>query len=871
MTARHRHLDEDGQPDQGPVPSDERTLQLDLPILLPEVQDDQDQCIRRLIERVEARKGVTGAHVVKEDHHEDPTLAGAEVSRPPAKAAASDTSGRDHAPDHDHDHVDDHAHPHQEDQAQEDGVEASLCIHYDPSILALREITRIVESAGGAVTDRYKHEILWVRGMDCADCSLSIEHVLDRQDGILEVSVNYAAEKARLEYDSQAIDRDHIVDLIDSMGYQVDERDQPYDDGHGPLGGLALPIASGITLAVAFFGQWLFGLPFTYALPFYLVAYLTGGWEAFQHAVAAVRNLELDIEALMVVAAIGAAALGHWAEGALLLFLFSLGHALEHMAMDKARDAIGALGELTPQSARVRRDGQEQEIPVEALVRGDTVVVRPGERIPIDGEITQGTSAVDQSAITGESVPVEKATGDEVFAGTVNGQSTLEVEVTKLAKDTTISRVIEMVEEAQTQKSPTQRFSETLESRFAPAVFALTLAVIALPPLLLAGGPWVGNLSFLGYLSLPWQESLLRGLTILVAASPCALAISTPAAILSGIGKGARNGVLVKGGVHLENLATVNAVAFDKTGTITFGQPEVVDIVPMDGIDEDGLLQVAASVEARSEHPLAKAVVRKAETRGLTLDQAGELQSITGKGVVSDLEGQQVEIGNLRLFRDNGHEVPEDVLAEATSLEEEGKTTMIVRRGGAYLGVIALADQARDEARQVVTRLKELGVEHVIMLTGDNERVAKAIAEEVGFTEHQAELLPEDKVQAVKDLRARFGSVAMVGDGVNDAPAMAQSTVGVAMGAGGTDVALETADVALMGDRIDRFPFAYELSRRTRGIIKQNLVISLGVIAVLVPLAALGLAGIAPAIVVHEGSTLLVVGNALRLLGGPTG
>ncbi|MDX1610990.1 MAG: cation-translocating P-type ATPase [Candidatus Thermoplasmatota archaeon] len=832
--------------------ANERTLQLDLPVLLPEVHDERDPCIQRLIQRVTAKPGVRTAHVTRDEDHD--------ARQGPATGDGQHAEGHDHAHGHPGDHT---------------GREpASLCIHYDPDVLALSEITRIVQDAGAEVTDRYKHATLWIQGMDCADCSMSIEHVLARQEGLLEVSVNYAAERARVEYDAQAIDRARILEVIDAMGYHAHdhppgEHGHHHDHSHGPLGGLGLPILSGAALALAFFGELLLGFPTFIALPLYILAYLAGGYEAFQHTVAALVNRRLDIEALMVVAALGAAALGHWAEGALLLFLFSLGHGLEHMAMDRARHAINALTDLSPQNARVRRDGEEREVPVGELVRGDLVVVRPGERIPIDGEIEQGTSAVDQAAITGESVPVEKGQGDEVFAGTLNGPNALEVRVTKLARDTTLARVIQMVEEAQTQKSPTQRFSERLERRFAPAILGLTLAVIVVPPLIAWAGPWTGGLAWLDLVSLPWRESLLRGLTLLVAASPCALAISTPAAILSGIGKGARSGVLLKGGVHLENLGGVQAVAFDKTGTITYGRPEVVALHPTDGVSEEKLLKVAASVEARSEHPLARAVVAAARERSVTLDQAGELESHPGKGVVGQLDGEVIVIGNRRLFQARGSHLPTSLEAVIGGFEAEGRTTMVVRQGEAYLGVIALADRARPEARATVARLKELGVEHIVMLTGDNATVARTIAAEVGIEEVLAELLPEQKVQAVQDLVARYGSVAMVGDGVNDAPAMAHATVGVAMGASGTDVALESADVALLGDALDSFPFAYHLSQRTRGVIRQNLFISLGVIALLVPLAVTGLASIAPAIIAHEGSTLVVVANALRLL-GPT-
>jgi Cd2+/Zn2+-exporting ATPase len=518
--------------------------------------------------------------------------------------------------------------------------------------------------------------------------------------------------------------------------------------------------------------------------------------------------------------------------------------------MDRARRAVQALGELTPKTARVRRDGEEREMPVEELERGDIVIVRPGERIPVDGEVQDGDSAVDQSPVTGESVPVEKATGDDVFAGTVNGEGALEIEVTKLAKDTTLSRVIQMVKEAQTQKSPTQRFTERFERIFVPVVLAGVVLVMVLPPLV-------------GWLS--WREAVLRGITVLVAASPCALAIATPSSVLSGVAQAARNGVLIKGGVHLENLGEVVAMAFDKTGTITHGEPEVDEIITLNDTDERELLRFAAAAESRSEHPLAKAILRRAEELGVDYPEAEDFQAMTGRGLRATVEGKPVLIGNLKLFSD-ARELPKDLPDRVKELEAGGRTTMLVMVDERFLGILGLADQPRESAKPTLSKLKKLGIANLVMLTGDNERTAQAIAAKVGLTHFHADLLPDEKVEAIERLLDRHDKVAMVGDGVNDAPSLARSTVGIAMGAGGTDVALETADVALMADDLSRLPFTVGLSRQSRRIIRQNLWLSLGVIALLIPAAVLGLAEIGPAIILHEGSTLLVVGNALRLL-----
>ena len=578
-----------------------------------------------------------------------------------------------------------------------------------------------------------------------------------------------------------------------------------------------------------------------------LVSYAAGGFYTVQEAWKGIRERRFDIDSLMIVAAGGAAALGAWEEGALLLFLFSLGHALEHMAMQRARKAIEALAELAPKTAIVQRDGKEFEVAVEALQRGDRVIVKPGQRLPADGQVASGDSAVDQAPVTGESMPVEKQVGDTVFAGTINGEGALVIEVTKLASESTLARMVKMVAEAQEQISPTQRFTDRFEKIFVPVVLIGAVLLIALPPLL-------------GY---PFAESFYRAMAVLVAASPCALAIATPSAVLSGIARAARGGVLIKGGAHLENLGVLTAIAFDKTGTLTIGKPKVTDVVAV-GIDEAQLLTLAAAVESRSAHPLAQAVVTEAQGRGLTWAEAGEVESVSGKGVRADFAGQKIAIGNVKMF--DGTAIPEAVQKHVSRLQSEGKSIMLIQSNGQFIGVLALADTPREAVKQVLDQLHRLGIKKTIMLTGDNEGVARAIATTVGLDEVKAGLLPEDKVKAMEELGQRYGQVAMVGDGVNDAPAMARSSVGIAMGGAGTDVALETADVALMADDLSRLPFAVGLSRASRRIIRQNLYVSLGVVALLIPATLFSWAGIGMAVVVHEGSTLVVVINALRLL-----
>ncbi|HNC08122.1 MAG TPA: heavy metal translocating P-type ATPase, partial [Anaerolineales bacterium] len=558
-----------------------------------------------------------------------------------------------------------------------------------------------------------------------------------------------------------------------------------------------------------------------------------------------------DTDLLMVMAALGAAFLGEFAEGALLLFLFSLGHALEERALDRARAAVRALADLAPKTALVRRDGKEQELPVESLQLEDVVIVRPGVRIPVDGVILIGNSGVDQASVTGESLPVDKVPGDQVFASTVNGEGALEVKVTRLAKDSTLARVMKMVEEAQAQKSPTQQTVEKFERVFVPAVLIVTALVIIVPPLL----------------GFPFHESFLRAMTLLVAASPCALALGTPATILAGVAQAARNGVLVKGGAHLENLGRLKAIAFDKTGTVTHGRPEVTDLVvfPDSGWKEDDVVSLVAGAESRSAHPLAQAVVRSAQS--LPVSVMDEVESLTGRGLRAVSNGKTIWIGNRKLMDEAMVTIPADALQKADTLQQSGKTLMWIAEDKTVIGLIALADTLRHEAAPTMKALKQTGVAHTIMLTGDNTRSASAIAKEIGLTEYRADLMPADKLTVIRDLVKEYGQVAMIGDGVNDAPALANATVGIAMGGAGTDVALETADVALMGDDLSKLPFAVGLGRATRNIIVQNLFISLGVIALLIVTSLTGIVSIGIAIVFHEGSTLVVVANALRLLG----
>lgn len=630
---------------------------------------------------------------------------------------------------------------------------------------------------------------------------------------------------------------------------------------------LIFSLACGVLLVSGFLLGWPDGINPVIPIIIFAAAYLFGGWFAVKEAVESIGQGEFEIDFLMVVAAIGAATLGEWAEGALLLFLFSLGHSLEHYAMGRARREIEALGKIAPETAHVRKGDSLREVRVEELLRGDIVVIKPDERVPADGFVVKGESSVDQAPITGESLPVDKfpvadpvaaakesATldpGHRLFAGSINQSGSLEMEVTKLAGESTLARVVKLVSEAGTRQSPTQRFTNRVERVFVPAVLIFVVLLLF---------AWV-------VVDETFAESFYRAMGVLVASSPCALAISTPSAVLSGVARAARGGVLIKGGAPLEYLGQLGAIAFDKTGTLTGGRPRLTDLVTAEGIDESELLDTAIAVERLSAHPLAAAVVRDGMERlGRKVGgEAGSSQSITGRGISALLDGEPVHIGKKELFAEvDGPSLPVEIRETVDALESGGRTTMIVRRGDRYLGVLGLMDTPRESARGMIAKLRALGIKRIIMISGDNQKVASAIAKEVGLDEAWGDLMPDEKVGVIKKLREEE-EVAMVGDGVNDAPAMANATVGIAMGAAGSDVALETADVALMADDLDHLPFAVGLSRKTSRIIKQNLWFSLGMVALLIPLTLLGLKmGIA--VIFHEGSTLLVVFNSLRLL-----
>ena len=606
--------------------------------------------------------------------------------------------------------------------------------------------------------------------------------------------------------------------------------------------------------AAAGLAAWIgamYGLSPLFVGVLYAVSYVTGGYFGVMASIEALKEKTLNVDLLMLLAAIGAAIIGSPAEGAMLLFLFSLSNTLQTYAMDRSRKAIEKLLDLRPPVATVRRGSRLIALPVEQLTLGDVVLVRPGERFPIDGEVISGDSDVDQATITGESMPVHKQSGDGVFASTLNGNGSVEIRVTRQAKDTTLARIVQMVEEAQSAKASTQRMLDTFESYYAIFVLGAAGLLIIVPWLL-------GN---------DFQTTFYRAMTWLVVASPCALVISTPASILSAIANAAKNGVLFKGGVHLEKTATLKVLAFDKTGTLTSGKPTLTDIYTCGTeFDTPDMLRFAAALESRSEHPLARSIVQAAQAQNLTLPTATDFRAIPGQGVEGRVDGRHFWIGNERMFVERDVQIPADLLAKLRQMEDEGQTAMVVYSAPNFLGLLAVSDTLRPDAIEMIKGLKAAGIERVVMLTGDNPRVAAKIAQKAGVDEFHAGLLPQDKVTMLKTLQQKYGPVAMVGDGVNDAPSLATADIGIAMGGGGTDVAIETADVVLMSDDLRKIPFAIGLARRAEKVVWQNLIFAMAVIIILIASAFGARLPLPLGVLGHEGSTVLVVLNGLRLL-----
>ncbi|MFW6079169.1 MAG: heavy metal translocating P-type ATPase [Gemmatimonadota bacterium] len=727
---------------------------------------------------------------------------------------------------------------------------------------------------------------LGVDGLDCASCAATVEEALAALPGVLAVRTDTIAERVTVEHEGAGVTREDLARAIARLGYRVADGG---DGGTGPRGaaeddaprswwsrhgGLALVVASGGFFALALVADHLLGMP-RLAAACALAAVAAGGRHVFPRGLHALLNRALDMNFLMSAAAIGALAIGEWAEAASVIFLFALAQLLETRSIDRARRAIRSLMELSPAEATVLRDGREVRIPAGRVAVGEVVVVRPGEKVPVDGEVVAGVSTVDEAPITGESLPVGKEPGGAVFAGTLNGGGALEVRSTRSAADTTLARIIHAVEEARATRAPSQAFVDRFARIYTPAVVAAAVALALIPPALGAGA---------------WGEWFYRALVLLVVACPCALVISTPVTVVSALTGAARNGILVKGGLHLENAGRARVLAIDKTGTLTTGRPQVVDVVGLNGAAPDRVLRLAATAERRSDHPFARAVLRRAAERGIEPDAPDSTEAVPGLGVRARSGDAEILVGNERFMLDRGvrqhgrdaadHPAENDRSpASVARSAAPGRTTVFVAQRTdpdphpRLVGLITLADRPRPEAAPALAALRAAGIRRVVMLTGDDERTAAAVADQLrrdgaGHIEVRAGLLPEEKLRTLHALRSEHGSLLMAGDGVNDAPALAAADVGIAMGAAGTDVALETADVALMTDDLSKLPTTVRLARKAERIIRVNIGLSLAIKAAFVALAALGIATLWMAVLADMGASLIVIANGMRALRG---
>ena len=732
-------------------------------------------------------------------------------------------------------------------------ITGKLTVEGDANLKAIQELGKdedyTVTVAARAVSSEVAD--FQVEGITCLDCAQKFEKAVSEMPGVIKASLNAVTGKLTVE---------GRVDLagIRQLGLEENYTIQPETERAAKAGQQSLQqvdwelrraILSGLALVVGY-GLEKFGVSAAVYIPIYVAAVVLGGWSNFRKAARALPRGNFNMSVLMSVAVVGAMAIGQYEEGASVAFLFAISEMLEGWTMEKARRSIRDLMDIAPKVAKVRRGGDEIDIPVEEIIVGDVMIILPGEKIAMDGIIIKGESAINQAAITGESMPLEKGPGAEVFAGTLNTHSVLEVEVTKRVQDTTIAKIIHMVEAASGNRAPSQAFVEKFAAIYTPIVMVLAAGIVFIPPL---------------FFGLEWAPWIYRGLALMVVACPCALVVSTPVAIVSAISVAAKNGVLIKGGIHLEEMGSIRSIAFDKTGTLTKGEPAVTDVILLNGITEEALLTTAASVEVRSEHPLAASMVKAAEERKLEFVPTDDFSAIAGRGAQGTVNGEMVYIGNPRLFVELG--IAMDEIAELVErLQNEGKTAMIVGTREKFLGIIAVADEVREDSAKTIAALKQAGIQHTIMLTGDNAATASAMAEKVGIDEFRSELMPQDKVAAMEELLKKYGKVAMVGDGINDAPALALATVGVAMGGAGTDTALETADIALMADDLSKLPFTIHVSKKALSIIRQNIGFSLAIKLVAILAVFPGWLTLWLAILADMGASILVTLNSLRLL-----
>jgi len=690
-----------------------------------------------------------------------------------------------------------------------------------------------------------------IEGMDCREEVAILERRFKNLRGVEDFSADVLGQRLHVKYDAAKLDTSAIADAVAETGMRawLEHEEAVATTDAAARRRRALVWISG----AAFVGGMAVEAFTTRTLPartLFVLSILAGGSLTARKAWTAARVWALDINVLMMIAAAGAMILGQWSEAAAVVFLFAVAQALEVRTLERARQAIRALLDLTPVEAIVRDHAGERRISVDEIHPGATIVVKPGDKIPLDGIVLAGESAVNQAPVTGESLPADKKPGDDVFAGSINGRGALDVRVTRERRNTTVARITHLVERAQAQRAPSQAFVERFARVYTPAVIALGIVIAVVPPLAVGAS---------------WSVWTYRALVLLVVSCPCALVISTPVSVVAALSGAARKGVLIKGGVHLERTARIRCVAFDKTGTLTRGMPEVVSVAALDGVSPDSVVALAASIAVRSAHPISAAIVRYAGRAGAAVAPGSDVRALAGRGAEGDVRGMRVVVGNHRLFEERSLCSPR-IEAELDVLESGGRTPVLVARDDVTVGVIGIADRPRESSRGALDLLRHQGVDAVVMLTGDSAGTARAIAGELGVDEFRAELLPEDKVAAIEELRRQYGTVAMVGDGINDAPALASADVGIAMGAAGSDAALETADVALMTDELLKIPYTLRLSRATLRNIKVNLGISLVMKAAFVGLAVAGLATLWMAVVADTGASVLVIANAMRLL-----
>lgn len=745
-----------------------------------------------------------------------------------------------------------------------DIARSEISFDYDPEKLSPVDIQVIAKRISQQLYHVYQTCTLPLQSRgehSCDACTRHLEHQASNVKGVKRAMVSYLGGIIKVIYDVNRTSEGEIVATLEQHAAPrlIEEKKNLWTWASQRLE-VVLTLVAFLTLVGGFIAERIGTSSLSVTL-LYLIAYLSGGVFGLKAGLKSLRNGVIDVDFLMVLAAIGAAIVGAPFEGAMLLFLFSLSNVLQNFAMDRTRHAIRALMQLRPNIAEVKRGNKTIHVPVEQVNIDDIFIVRPGDRLPLDGVVVRGESAINQAPITGESIPVTKRVNDVVLAGTINQTGNLEVRVTKLAKDSTLAKLVQLVEEARSEKAKTQRFLDRAEQAYARGVILFTLLVTIIP------------IAFLGE---SFDSAFYRAMTLMVAASPCALVISTPASILSAIGNGARRGILFKGGVYVEQAASIKAIAFDKTGTLTIGQPRVTDVQitsrTWEGAEAD-LLRLAATVEAKSEHPLAKAILKAATEHHVAWEEADAFQSVAGRGVEALVEGKHIRVGSCHFFEPEHLKQSPATQRTLEQFQHDGKTSIIVAEMNQetgqphLLGVIAVADIIRPEAKTVVQELKSLGIKNVTMLTGDNRHVAQAISKELGVDGCYAELLPEDKLRIINQLKSEYGPVCMVGDGVNDAPALATASIGIAMGAAGTDVALETADIVLMSDNLKNIPYVIALSHQTRKTLMLNLGFAAGMILIMIA-AILGWDMSLPlAVIGHEGGTVLVSLNGLRLLG----